>query len=59
MTPVTVWQKLGASGFFEHNHIEEGHSTSDKPRAIEIKGAKWRKQYAFRDENNKIHPYRT
>jgi len=44
MKPITVWmRKKHNSDFFEHNHIEDGHSRQEAPQAIsDVQNHAWK-----------------
>jgi hypothetical protein len=62
--PVTIWErwyKKPEPGKYEHNHIEDGHSDRDFPKAITkeqhnswIKADGWKSTHCYLDENNKV-----
>jgi hypothetical protein len=53
--PVTLWYRKGDKGDYEFNHLEDGHSTSDKPtigNAVQVKlwsSGVWVREHAWLD----------
>jgi hypothetical protein len=62
---VTIWSRFGKNKAgieeFQHNHIEDDLSEVDVPKAIDDaqaqlwKGARWKREYGYLDEQNVLH----
>lgn len=64
LKPVTVWERHNkqdnGTWLWEHNHIEYGHCPNEVPTPLHEnhvrfwRGAKWRKEFKYLNENNVI-----
>lgn len=63
---ITVWKKI-IDGCVEHNHIEDGHVTGDKPRSLRymlriVKTKEdikiWNKRYDLQEKNWSKHQWK-
>jgi len=61
MKQITVWERFSESHkVWEHNHIENGHTTSDTPKAhtkdqkCGWKGGTWKGTHAYLNDDNVV-----